>query len=270
MSFVGKTVSVFGVVGLSALATLGVVESASAVTVGAGFDFFKTGDGAKFTFDNFGEIEFKGVPVGTFVLPDSSETINVGNADTIVERKQDVTLDNVGDSGMTDIEVRVLSLKSKQSLILPEGEFNIFAELNEDAPSTGKMTITLDSLDGDVANGTFDSDFTVNFMALFVPVGGTKEDAIECPLGINGCNFSQDLGADGAMWSSEAPSLAVTPPGLANDFFPIGLIPHRGIHPTIIADVPEPLTILGSATALGFGALFKKQSSRKRNKKDFS
>jgi len=28
--------------------------------------------------------------------------------------------------------------------------------------------------------------------------------------------------------------------------------------------VPEPLTILGSGLALGFGALFKKQQSRRR------
>jgi len=30
--------------------------------------------------------------------------------------------------------------------------------------------------------------------------------------------------------------------------------------------VPEPLTILGSATALGFGALLKRESSKKKNK----
>lgn len=33
-----------------------------------------------------------------------------------------------------------------------------------------------------------------------------------------------------------------------------------------VSDVPEPLTILGSATALGFGALFKRQQSRKQKK----
>ncbi|MEQ9356947.1 MAG: PEP-CTERM sorting domain-containing protein [Coleofasciculus chthonoplastes F1-TOW-03] len=33
-----------------------------------------------------------------------------------------------------------------------------------------------------------------------------------------------------------------------------------------VSDVPEPLTILGSATALGFGALLKRQQSRKQNK----
>ncbi|MEQ9237415.1 PEP-CTERM sorting domain-containing protein [Coleofasciculus sp. E2-BRE-01] len=267
MGFIGKTASVFGVVGLSAsIATLGVVQSASAVTVGAGFDFFKTGDGAKFEFDGFGEIEFEGVPVGTFVLPDSSETINVGNADTIVQRKQDVTLDNVGDSGMTDIEVRVLSLKSKQSVTIGEEEFDIFTEVTPDDSPDGKMTITLDSLNGNVAKGTFNSEFTFNFTALFVPVGGTKEDAI-CPELLNSCNFPQSLGADNAMWTSQAPSAAIQPD---KGFFTVGVVPHRGIHPTSNAIAPEPLTILGSATALGFGAFFKKQSSRKRNKKDVS
>lgn len=35
---------------------------------------------------------------------------------------------------------------------------------------------------------------------------------------------------------------------------------------SLVATVPEPLTILGSGLALGFGALFKKESSRKRQK----
>jgi len=30
--------------------------------------------------------------------------------------------------------------------------------------------------------------------------------------------------------------------------------------------VPEPFTILGTGTALGFGVLFKKESSKKRKK----
>ncbi len=33
-----------------------------------------------------------------------------------------------------------------------------------------------------------------------------------------------------------------------------------------VREVPEPLTILGSATALGFGALLKRESSKKRKK----
>jgi len=33
-----------------------------------------------------------------------------------------------------------------------------------------------------------------------------------------------------------------------------------------VSDVPEPMTILGSATALGFGALLKRQQSRKQKK----
>jgi hypothetical protein len=35
---------------------------------------------------------------------------------------------------------------------------------------------------------------------------------------------------------------------------------------SLVATVPEPLTILGSGLALGFGALFKKEYSRKRQK----
>jgi hypothetical protein len=37
-------------------------------------------------------------------------------------------------------------------------------------------------------------------------------------------------------------------------------------NPVDVTDVPEPLTILGSGIALGFGALFKKEYSRKQKK----
>ncbi|MEQ8970738.1 MAG: PEP-CTERM sorting domain-containing protein [Coleofasciculus sp. C1-SOL-03] len=49
----------------------------------------------------------------------------------------------------------------------------------------------------------------------------------------------------------------------SNDFTPIKVDYNATLE---IEGVPEPLTILGSATALGFGALFKRQQSRKQKK----
>ena len=35
----------------------------------------------------------------------------------------------------------------------------------------------------------------------------------------------------------------------------------------VLAAVPEPLTILGTGTAIGFGAFFKRQTSKKQKEK---
>ncbi|MEQ8975973.1 MAG: PEP-CTERM sorting domain-containing protein [Coleofasciculus sp. C1-SOL-03] len=44
------------------------------------------------------------------------------------------------------------------------------------------------------------------------------------------------------------------------------LLPGSGAIDDVNYAVPEPLTILGSGMALGFGALFKKQQSKKQKK----
>jgi hypothetical protein len=43
-------------------------------------------------------------------------------------------------------------------------------------------------------------------------------------------------------------------------------LPGSGAIDDVTYAVPEPLTILGSSMALGFGALFKKQQSKKQKK----
>ncbi|MEQ9482388.1 PEP-CTERM sorting domain-containing protein [Coleofasciculus sp. F4-SAH-05] len=275
MSFVGKTASVFGVVGLSAIATLGVVESAEAAGVRLGSDYFQTTDGTFFDFGGtIGKIDFEGNPIGTF------QGNNVGLADTIVERKDDVALD-VGDSGMTAIEVVALSLKSVNSV----NGYDIFVNLTEGKPSTGTMTINHENPDTDPSQGTFSSSFYVFFTAMFKPVGGG--DAIPCPVEIvETCDFEKHFTASGE-WThtfkgltkvesppatDQAANVHLNPQAGFDDFFVIGQVTHdagTGTH-VVHPPAPEPLTILGSATALGFGALFKKQSSRKRNKKDMS
>ena len=54
--------------------------------------------------------------------------------------------------------------------------------------------------------------------------------------------------------------------GDADAVFGVGSGPSGGINVSKITSVPEPLTILGSGLALGFGAYFKKEYSRKQKK----
>jgi hypothetical protein len=295
MSFMGKTASVFGVVGLSAsIATLGVVESAEAAKVVLGSDYWITQGGSSFTLGGI-EIEVVGDPIETF------EGRNVGNADTIVKRNQDVVFTSNG-SGKTSIEVIALSLKSTNSVLIPNlGNFDVFVGLDANKKSTGSMIINNN-------DKVFSSDFTVNWTATFKPVGGGN--AIACPFA--SCSDQIKFKTTG-RWTENFPEGATIPEVkgsvgdmLANvhtnlaedemDFFPgfsedmVVKVEHdasgAGHHIVAIKTdapedplgppdtpqppAPEPLTILGSATALGFGAFFKKQSSRKRNKKDLS
>lgn len=46
--------------------------------------------------------------------------------------------------------------------------------------------------------------------------------------------------------------------------FSVDIVQVDNIELSTVAAVPEPLTILGSATALGFGALLKRESSKKK------
>ena len=295
MSFIGKTASVFGVVGLSAIATLGVVESAEAAKVVLGSDYWVTQGSSSFNFPGFGTVNFVGDPI---------DQNQFGKADTIVERKEDCTFDNNG-SCTTPIQIVALSLKSKN----PVNGFDVFVNLDENnASPMGTLTIN--------ENKTFSSNFIVNFTATFKNAG--EEGAIivqkvkDGMLGRLGLQLPgdaderqqrhvqeqgaarPDLVAELAnrLQERQAFDVAHSAADLADDemdFFAgvkevvdengdttieIVVIEHdasgAGHHDVAPNDVPEPLTILGSATALGFGALLKKQSSRKRNKKNVS
>ncbi len=264
--------AVLGTVGLSAIGFLGVANPADAASVRLGSDYFQTQSGTFFDFGSgIGKINFTGNPLGTFQGND------VGLADTIVERKNDVSLPSVGSSGMTDIEVVALSLKS----VNPFNGLDIFVNLTPGTHSTGTMTINHENSDNDPTQGSFSSKFTVNFTAMFKPVGGGN--AIPCP--VTSCDFQKMFTGNGT-WShtfqggtkvesppatEQAANVHNTPKAGFLDFFTVGQTTHdAGDGNHTVAAAPEPLTILGSVTALGFGALFKKQSSRNRKKKDLS
>ena len=276
------TRSLIGAIGLSAIAFFGVAESASALTVVSGSDYWQTQEGSFFDFGGpIGEVEFIGNPLSKWTPPDSSDPIRVGTADTIVRRYDDVTFDtNVqdGESGISSVELVALSLISKNSIdLLGDGSlFNILVGLNPNKASTGTITINEDN--------TFSSNFTVSFLPTFQSVDGTVAlsctdvlTAAEC----NGDQFSIVLSANGEWSKQYQRGLKVE--GLVgdinanvhtdldstqSDFFPVGIIEHTHenyANPAHIVSeaVPEPLTILGSATALGFGTFFKRKLGKK-------
>lgn len=278
MNFTSKTASVLGYVGLGAIAFLGITMPAQAVGVRLGSDYFVTQSGTSFDLDGDGgmaPVDFQGNPLGTF------QGNEVGDADTIVERRNDVPL-SLNGSGTTNIEVVALSLKSVNSV----NGFDIFVNLTPGTQSTGTMTINHENSDDASTQGTFSSNFTVNFTTSFQPVGGGNP--ISCPL--ETCNFSTNLTGSG-NWShtfqggtrveappatNQAANVHTNPQAGFGDFFVVGTVKHdaSGAAKHFVAAepeaVPEPLTILGSGLALGFGGLFKKEYSRKRRKQKVS
>ena len=133
--------------------------------INLGTDYLRTPGGTSYFFRRSQNatperIEFIGQPI---------DLLNLGNTDTIVERKSDVDLRRIGDSKTTDIEIVGLSLKSKNKVSLGNREFDVFATLNPRKASLGSMTITKTRDDG----GTWSSRFELNAIALFVDDDGT-------------------------------------------------------------------------------------------------
>ena len=266
------TRSLIAAVGLSAIALIGEPDKAQATTIVKGSDYWITNPGgAVFDFGgDIGEVSFQGVPIRQFTTPESSdppEIIDVGRADTIVRRLNDVIFDdmsNLNESGVTEVEVVALSLISVEPVDLGGLLFDVQVMLDPTISSTGTLTI--------YENRTFFSDFTVNWSAKFIPVEGG--DPIDCPApDPDDCNQPINLSGDGS-WSrffqggprveglvGDVNANVHTDLGSDQlDFFVVGEVTHNSDgagHHNVIA--PEPLTIFGSATAAGLGAFFKRK-----------
>ena len=152
-SSVGKSVSVLGAVGLSAIAILGAPEAAKAVDIFAGEDLlFTPADGSSF-FDfggPIGIVELMGVPLGG------------GKTDTIVERKEDCTF--VAGSCHIDIEMTALSLASIDPVNVGGFNYDVWVTPFDPDPSLGEMWINDD--------GTFQTVLDVHFETVFHPLDG--------------------------------------------------------------------------------------------------
>jgi hypothetical protein len=269
------TRSLIGAVGLSAIALFGAAQSAKAITVVAGSDYWRTIEGSMFNFGGpIGEVEFIGRPIRSWTppTPEDADPINVGLADTIVRRLDDVNLDS--GSGVSRVELVALSLISANYIDLQGSLFKILVDLNPEGDSTGTITIREDQ--------TYSSDFNVSFLPSFRPVSGADIPCVGF-LSADACsNFNLPLTAN-AKWSKEFPGGVKVKGDVGDlnanfhtnlspdqsDFYSVGIVEHlhkdfaNPAHRVKPAPVPEPLTILGSFTAMGFGTFFKRKLGKK-------
>jgi len=164
-------------------------------TFKAGFDLFGTDGEAFFPIPsglgipaNFfhqgsepwtGLMKFEGYPIRKFKSPLDGKEYHTGEADTIVQRKQDVTIDKVGGSGRTELQLVGLSLRSCGGIKVRVGKsvqtWDVHVGVSHRHPSAGHMTINLTSEDG----GTFDSDFTIVPQFRFIRQADGEEKVLD-------------------------------------------------------------------------------------------
>jgi hypothetical protein len=130
----------------ASLLTVSLLPTANAAlnTVDAGWDLFTTDP----TSTMFQGINFGGVPVNTYNFGGTIGSQNVGNADTIIQRTQNVTIP-VSGTASTPLIVDVLQLKSTTMV---DGQFE-YLTLDPTDASTGTMTFN--------PNGTFTSSLNL-------------------------------------------------------------------------------------------------------------
>jgi len=224
-------------------------RAAGSLTVNSGYDLFASGPGT--SFPGLGNLN--GVPLGTFDF--GSGPVFVGDADTIVHRLDSVTVAAVGDTGTTGLEMLALQLVTAAPVDLPgSGLDNYYITLQSarGGPATvGSMDITFTSPDG----GTFTSFFDIFFDIR----KGSLDGAIVL-------SDQLRLTNEGTPWDRDPPLGAVLIDGInhflngtdnATDFWPITpfreVEPNGAVHEVVIAQVPEPGSLLMGATAVVIG-----------------
>ena len=255
--------SLIGVVGLG-VALLGLPQSAKAFTVNRGTDYLVTpSEGTVYNFVDplpgagTVTVNFKGLAIGT----------GIAQADTVVNRLQDV---DATAGGTTPIEVVDLSLQSVAPVTINGTNYDIFVGLQKylnGTTSTGSMTI-LDS--GGVNGKTWNSSFTINAVAIVAVAGTLTPTGTDYVKGlIQGCATATSFQC---LLFGKGPFLANNEPwenfGLYFNPTPFAPVIHEdpALNTHSVVAVPEPLTILGSLAAFGFGAAFKRKRDNKNQK----
>jgi len=132
-----------------------------------------------------GVVQLEGLPLGSFpVCPG----VNLGQVDTIVERKLSASLPNIGDSSTVPIEIMALSLTSVDPITVTYGGSNpelwkVDVTLPSSQPALGQMTITRTHTNG----GSFTAAFRVQPRFTFTRV---VDDAIRVLDGMIIIDFS--------------------------------------------------------------------------------
>lgn len=258
MSFVGKTVSVFGVVGLSALATLGVMESAEGASVSCiGSNWVNTCPAGDDSFPSVAKLSLDLDLDGIADLkPRLSGPVNVTRGSAV--------------DGTIETEIFDFTLTGDGfTVIAGDGNGNLVS----DGPLFTRGQITEQSPGSALADSFFD---------VFAEIQGTpfgplrNHDPIHLTATLEGIQGRPIIFSvlDSYVGNGITELFSAGSDGIFNtpdDILRARLVPDPdGGFSEVHTPVPEPLTILGSATALGFGALLKKQSLKKRKKKDLS
>ena len=282
--------SLIGAVGLG-VTLLGLPQSAKAFTVNRGTDYLVTpSEGAVFNFvdplPNAGivTVKFGGLAIGTPTAtpPDGGYS---GKADTVINRLDNVDATPTG--GTTLLEIVGLSLKNSKPVSINGTDYDVFAGLQKyynGTKSEGTMTIRHENSDSEPTQGTWDSSFTIHGVAIVATAGTLIPTGTDYVKGlIQGCttatNYQCLLFDKGPFvtsnqpWSHD-PSLGqlqganLVQPGLEQNFYLTGTAIHDAGGGTThtVEPVPEPLTIVGSLAALGFGTAFEKKRGKKSKK----
>lgn len=242
----------------------GLSQQAKAFNILPGSDYLLTPDdnGTSFVFDDIGQVFFKGVPLGPY-----------GLADTIIERKKNAIFDTNNDGKLEStlaiipIEMTALSLISTSEVCLGIDCYLIKPQLNA-TPSAGSMKISHNFIDlgggmkgfddSPPHQGTFTSDFIVNFDAHFIPI--STAPALNPITGL-----SIRLINPGACWA-HAPTIPPSPLG----FFPCD-VQHVKFDGSAFTEeghstktvfstvVPGPLPVLGLGAAFSFSRRLRKK-----------
>ena len=263
-----RATKILGFASLIMIAIGSIPKSTQAATIVSGSDYWITQSSSFFDFgSDIGVVNFIGDPIGEFMGR------AVGNADTIVQRKDDVNLD--GGFGTTGLQIQALSLRS----VNPVNGFNVFIGLTEGEDikqEVGDLTIKDDK--------TFESRFTVDWTARFEHVSGSDD----CPLVFQNCSvrvtdlmgsptlfegdgnwsdtFQGGIQVEGLVGDSKA-NVHTNLGSDQQDFFVVGTVTHdaSGAGHHDVSAVSEPVTtILGSIVALGCGTLIKGKKSRRQ------
>jgi hypothetical protein len=267
-----------GLVGLIFTLALPGVSLAVPFTVDEGWDLFNTVS-AQINVGTVADpvyIEFEGENLETFDFGPGIGVKDVGNADTIVQRLEQASVSNPGETDTIAIEIVALQLKSVSQIDLGGGSYYHYATLQTDrklsdmppfappgTPSTGTADITFDDPNG----GTFGSDFTVYFdLRIGDPDGTIVHEG------------SKHFTSNDTLWAHEATDGAVLIEGVnyllngadtTHDFHSQVITTHddgEGSQHVTEPATPEPSTLLlfgfGLAGLIGFGIRRKRLSKK--------